>query len=88
MKTTISWWSGWSGLGLRCLLTLSFATVSSGCATTYLDCGIPRPNDDAIAEMIEEAERSIALRDNPDGPELLQPGVHLWHKDILRSCDW
>ena len=88
MKREMSLWSGWSGLGLRCLLTLSFATVSSGCVTTYLDCGIPRPNEDAIAEMIQEAERSIALSDNPDGPKLLQPGVYLWHRDLFRSCKW
>ena len=88
MKTTISWWSVWRGLALRCLLISSFVSVSSGCATTYLDCGIPRPNADAIDEMIEEAERSIALRDEPDGPKLLQPGVYLWHRDLFRSCKW
>lgn len=72
-----------NALSSRCLLILSFAIVLSGCRSTMiLDCGIPRPNQDAIAEMLEEIERAEA------GKPLLQPGVDLWHRDVFRSCDW
>ncbi len=69
--------------GISLFLVLGcFAVACSGCATSGgSSCGIPEPPDEAIEELVAEADRS--LRNEP----LLQPGVFLWSRDVFRACD-